>query len=136
FFVFGRFVLFQEPLCFKGGSATGSGGGNRLLIHFVSHVACSKDTGDFCFHAFGDDVAVFAELQLCSKQRGVGLVSDGDEDAVSRHFFLFFGYEVANNNVCLFFFRDFFFFFNYCVEKIIFFRFLLGATHHDRRGGK
>src|SRR5580700_2798010 len=89
-------VLFQELFGIEGGHAAGARGGNGLAVAMVLHIASDEHTGDGGQGAvFGDEVAVGVHLQLALEDGGVGIVADGDEDAVHGDFADFFRLEIA-----------------------------------------
>src|SRR5205814_6715991 len=88
--VVGRFIgngqAVEIALGVDRGHAARAGGGNRLTIDVVLHVACGKHprTGRLR-PVMRADVAGFVELDLAAEERGIRRVADRDEDAVERH---------------------------------------------------
>src|SRR5579863_3134847 len=80
-------VSFQELFGIEGGHATGAGSGYGLAVAVVLHVAGNKDAGNGSQGAvFGYQVAVGVHIELTFEDRRVGVVADGDEDAVHCDF--------------------------------------------------
>src|SRR5690349_11004578 len=65
---------FEITLGLERGRAAGAGGGDRLTVHVVLHVAGRKHTGHRRGGRVGlrDDVAAFVELELTGEQLRVG----------------------------------------------------------------
>src|SRR6185312_7607541 len=65
------------------GHAAGAGGGHRLTVDLVHHVAAGEHALDAGLGRarLDDDVAVGIEVELALEQLGRGLVADGDERA-------------------------------------------------------
>src|SRR3981081_3428529 len=76
-------VLFQELFGIHGGHAAGAGGGNRLAVTTVLNVSRDKSTRNLCLAAIqGDEISVRIHLKLAAEYRGVGVMADGDENAL------------------------------------------------------
>src|SRR5579885_2449356 len=78
-----QMLCFQEPLGFNRRHASGAGGGVRLPVGAVLHVAGMK----YAFYAgpgaaFGNDVSVLIQLNLTDKGRGVRDVADCDKESI------------------------------------------------------
>ena len=79
-----RFLRFQPLFAVDGSHAAGACGGDRLAVEVVVHVAGHEDAGDAGPRAVVRfDVARLVHLQLPFEDLGVGLVPDGDEQAVA-----------------------------------------------------
>src|ERR1700687_3150156 len=78
---------FQESLGFHGRHAAGSRGRDGLAVGAILHVSRMEYSGDICSSAaFRQDVTVGVGIDLTLEYRGVGDMSDGDEESV--HFLL------------------------------------------------
>ena len=77
-------MILQIPLRIDRRHAAGAGGGNRLAVDMVLDIAAGKDTGDIGLGAVvGEDVSGRIEIELADEQFGIGLMADGDEQAVA-----------------------------------------------------
>ena len=96
---FFREVAFGFDGCF----ASAGSGCDGLTIERIGHVAGCKyarHTGAGC-HAFGDDVAGFVGLDPWAEQVAVGLMTDGQEEAVDGNVEVFLlGRAFLANEVC------------------------------------
>src|SRR3989441_2946388 len=84
--VLGLLVMGQEFLRVDGGHASAAGGGHRLPIAMVGDVPRCVDPGHVGGGrpVAGEEGAALVPLEDTSEERGVGLVSDGHEDAAGR----------------------------------------------------
>ena len=90
-------VLFEEFFGVECGHAAGAGGGDGLAVAMVLYVTGDKDAGDGSLAAiFGDKVAVGVGFDFAAEGGGVGIVADGDEDAVELDFADGAGFSVAD----------------------------------------
>src|SRR5262249_350504 len=88
---------FQPALGIDRGHATAAGGGDRLPVHLVLHVATREyavDAGVGAL-ALGRDVAARVEIELALEELRVRLVADGDEHAVAGELAHLAGLQVA-----------------------------------------
>src|SRR5438094_8434844 len=74
----------EEALRVERGHTTGAGGGDRLPIGVILHVAGGEDAGHIGLGRAGlrDEIAGFVVVELVDEQLGVRVVADSDEDAV------------------------------------------------------
>src|SRR5207249_3179667 len=74
----------EEPLRVDRGHAARAGGGHRLAVARVLDVAAGEDAGDVGLRRPwpGHDVAALVHLELAREELRVGLVADGDEEAL------------------------------------------------------
>src|SRR6266852_2038670 len=76
-------VLFQELFSVQGGHAAGAGGGDRLAIAMVLHIAGDENAGDGRLAAIqGNKVAVGIHFELAAEDNSVGVVADSDKDTI------------------------------------------------------
>src|SRR5205809_4310600 len=74
----------EEALRVDRGHAARAGGGHRLAVARVLHVAAGEDAGEARLRRArpGHDVAALVHLELACEELRVGLVADGDEEAL------------------------------------------------------
>src|SRR5262245_9671034 len=72
----------QEALGIDGRHAAAAGGGDRLAIAVVLHVACREHPGDAGLGrlVLRQQVAVLVHLETAAEEGGVRLVANGHED--------------------------------------------------------
>ena len=75
---------FEVAVGFDGGFAAGGSSHHGLAIVGVGTVACREDTRDVRAGAVALhlDIALLIAVEIVGKEVGVGLVSDGEEEAV------------------------------------------------------
>src|ERR1700721_2343233 len=89
-------VSFQELFGIESGHATGASSGYGLAVAVVLHVAGNKDAWNGSQGAvFGDQGAVRVHVELTFEDRRVGIVADGDEDAIYCDFASFLRLRIA-----------------------------------------
>ena len=78
---------FEVSVCFDGGFAAGGSRYDGLSVVGVSTVACREDTRDVRAGAVALhlDIALLIAVEIVGKEVGVGLVSDGEEEAVNLY---------------------------------------------------
>src|SRR5690242_6605767 len=80
-------VFFQELLDFQGRHAPGTGGGDRLAIAPVLHVAAGKHPRDFSEDVFrGLQVPVSVRVQLPFEYLGIRVMADTEKHGAGREF--------------------------------------------------
>ena len=80
------FRLGEEPLCVERGGTSGAGGGHRLPVDVILHVAGREDARDVRLGrlALRDQVAVLVVVEPVDEQLRRRIVADRDEEAVGR----------------------------------------------------
>ena len=79
-------ICLEPALGVDGGHAARAGGGDRLAVGVVLHVAAGEDAVDVGVRraGLGDEVAVVVHVEHALEQVGVGPMADGDEQAGDR----------------------------------------------------
>ena len=75
-------MLLEEMLSIESGHAAGASRGDGLAVARVLDIAAGVDAGDTGGDAGSGNVAVGMELELAGEEFGIGLVADGDKEAV------------------------------------------------------
>src|SRR5262245_9211160 len=97
--LYGVVKTLQITLGIERGHTARAGGGDRLAVDVILHVASRKHAGHARLRAvLRLDVAVGVQIDLPDEQRGVRCVPDGDEHAVERQFAQVSGLQISNDN--------------------------------------
>src|SRR3984893_9385903 len=92
-------MVVEELLGIHGSHATGAGRSNGLAVAVVLHITGNKNTGDGSLAAVGgEQVSAGISGKFAGKGSGVGVVPDGNEDAMNRNVELFAGVGIADAN--------------------------------------
>ena len=91
-------VLAEVALSFDGSLTARSSSCHGLAVEGIGDVASGIDPRDTSARrsAFGLDVADLIDVDILSEEFGVGVVTDGEEEAIDREIYtLFIGAEIT-----------------------------------------